>query len=540
MAINYAGGDFYPHRKPGIYSYTKHFVDEFGGRTAYLAYDNTIYPGLGGFNQSVVNKALWNIRALMEGARGAELAFINDTGININDPNNAGDILKVINKILNSQQTFERGIKYMKSLNGANKSEKDKMYRDVTRYFSYYLSESVKKQLKGYGPKRIATKTRDEIKDMINQIIGNALIESYEHVKDFIGTNGEIQGKFGKNHDVTQKKENMTEVKAITDMIETIKDLQGNGVFGNFGYLFGMDLDAMTKKNNQPFLELKNKNYRYAKVDANYGGSALELVISTVSAQIAQGILNVNNPDLKITGMHTGQLNEMKADALLFVGSAEVQPEDYLELVDRDQFKDSVRMQNVDALEKYYNKLKDSVQHVIAVSAKNYSITSDFGGIAAQEKMNLKNVGALLEQFGVDHVKELVTYLANCGPAMVHGAIADEMRTELQSYIGYFLFDNLQFEIKGDQPKPNVVNLLNVSGVYIPLSVYLEGLYNSLQEIAMTPSDFVNVTISLGGPTEQNVWTEDTWKQFRTDHETDTYISYRILKGVAEFITGLV
>ena len=46
--------------------------------------------------------------------------------------------------------------------------------------------------------------------------------------------------------------------------------------------------------------EVEKMVAKYAKVDANYGGSALELVISTVSAQIAQGILNVNNPDFDL------------------------------------------------------------------------------------------------------------------------------------------------------------------------------------------------------------------------------------------------
>ena len=80
---------------------------------------------------------------------------------------------------------------------------------------------------------------------------------------------------------------------------------------------------------------------------------------------------------------------------------------------------------------------------------------------------------------------------------------------------------------------------MNVSGIYIPLSVYLEGVYNAIQDAATTPSSLVSVSISLGGPTEQSVWTQDTWEKFREEHETQSFISYKILKNIAEFITNL-
>ena len=236
--------------------------------------------------------------------------------------------------------------------------------------------------------------------------------------------------------------------------------------------------------------------------------------------------------------MHTGQSNQMKADTLLFVGHGNINLDDYLQYVDRDTFGNQIRMQNVDALGRYLDNLENNVEHVIAISDKNYSITSHFDGINAQEKMNLQNAGLLLSQFRVDQVPDLITYLANCGAGtMVQGPVEDAVRTELQSYIGYFLFDNLRIEINGSA-RVNVVNLMNISGMYIPLSVYLEGVYNAIQDAASNPSSLVSVSISLGGPTTQSEWTPQTWGEFREEHETESFISYKILKGIADFITG--
>ena len=528
---------FYPHGKPAFYAYTKHFIDEFGGSTAYLAEANTKYPGLDGdSNRGVVVKALWNLRALIDGARAAELAFIKDTGININDPTSARDIFHTINLILNSKQTFERGLQYMKSLQGAKKDEKDKMYRDVSRYFGFYLNKTINKKMKDKVDDKILKMNKRQVEKLINSIITESLVETYTKVKDFVGPNGEIRGKFGE-YAKKKKGANEKQQDAITDMIDIIKKLGKSGAFSQFGYLFNLDVDTLMQNDNKGLIKLKEKAYNSAQVDSNYGGNALELITSLVAAEI--GNINIQNPGLTITGMHTGQSNQMKADTLLFVGHGNINPDDYLQYVDRDTFGNQIRMQNVDALSRYLDNLESNVEHVIAISDKNYSITSHFDGINAQEKMNLQNAGLLLSQFGVDQVPDLINYLANCGAGtMVQGQVADAVRTELQSYIGYFLFDNLQIEINGSA-RVNVVNLMNVSGMYIPLSVYLEGVYNAIQDAASNPSSLVSVSISLGGPTVQSEWTPQTWGEFREEHETESFISYKILKGIADFITNL-
>ena len=527
---------FYPHGKPGFYAYTQYFVDEFGGKTGHLAISNTQYPGLNAdAGKSVIVKALWNLQALIQGARAAELAFIADTDININDPNSASEIFRSMNLIFNSKQTFQRGLDYMRSLaNPANKGEKDKMYRDVSRYFASYFDKMLHKNIDKLKQPDILSMNKSDVEQLINNIITESLVETYTNVQDFIGPNGEIRGKFGQYH---QPGQNEQEVQAITDMINIIQQLGDSGAFRQFGYLFDLKTEDLMKNNNQGLINLQKQTYNKAKVDTKYGGNALELITTMIATEI--GKIHIENEGLTIVGRHTGQSNEMKADTLLFVGKGTINTDDYLKYVDKKTFGDSVRMQNIDALGRYLDKLENNIKHVIAISDKNYSITANFGGVSAQEKMNLQNAGLMLGQFGVDQVPELITYLANCGASMVQGQVADAVRTELQSYIGYFLFDNLHIEVSGSAPKVNVVNLINVSGLYIPLSVYLEGIYNSIQDIASSPSSLVSVSISLGGPTEQSVWTAATWGEFREEHETESFISYRILKDIAHFITNL-
>ena len=534
---------FYPHGKPAYYSYTTHFLEvghDYGG----ASYGHTLYPGLNGRQQNAVtNKALANLQNLINAARAAEKAFLADTGIDVENAN-ASNIFRHMNEIFNSRQTFERGLQYMKSINASGKMmDKGEMYRDVSRYFGTYLSQILRSELKRFLAADIVKMSQGQIKALINDIIGDALIRTYERVADYINEDtNRIRGKFGdSNKGKAAIRDNEKEVQAVKDMIQTIEKLKGLGAFKEYGYLFNLSEDTLKqmtdRKDRRYRIKLDKKKFNGAQVDANFGGNILELITSVVAAEI--GNINIKNEDLTITGVHTGQMNQMKADTILFVGKGQINPQDYLKLTDQSPYE-SVRMQNVEAMSKYLKKLDDNLKHVIMISDKNYSITASFGGVNAQEKMSLQHVGGMLSQFGVGQVVELVNYLANCGPEMVQGAVNGEIRTELQTLIGYFLFDHLQINVSGGgSPGPNVVNMMNVSGMYIPLSVYLEGVLHGLQNALNNPTSFVSVTISLGGQTEQKVWTAGTWGEFRESHETQTFISYRILKDIASFISAL-
>ena len=530
--------NFYPHGKPGWCAYTQKFVDDgFVEEHRERAIINTKYPGLDEPNQSLaIGHALTNLQILINSARAAETAFLKDTGIDITEKASANDIFRYMNDILNSKQTFERGIKYMKQLSKVGKDgKKEQTYRDVTRYFGSYLEAAVRKEMKGIKANQLVKMTSQEIENLINNIISEALISSYEKVRDFIGKDGKIRGKFGNK---TAARENEEEIQAITDMIE----VKNTNAFGQLGHLFNLDENTLLawRKKEINFKQRKGNKYNNAQVDSNYGGNALEVVSSMVAAELGNINIQTSGGDLRIVGKHTGQDNQMKADALLFVGRGKINPDDYIEYIDNQTFNNHVRMQNVDALERYLNNLEKNISHVIAISDKNYSIKADFEGITAQEKMKLQDVGLLLSQFGVGQVAELINYLANCGNEMIHEDVDGRVRTVLQTYIGYFLFDHLQIDTGAASNGPNVVNLINVSGMYIPLSVYLEGIYKSLEQAFLTPAKFVSVSISLGGDTTApSNWTAEIWGNFRESHEIKTFIEYKILKGIADFISNL-
>lgn len=557
LALRFRGSNgFYPHGKPAEYAYTERFT-KVGNDINRMSEANTRYPGIDveEGQQNILQEALENLQSLIDGARQAELNFLADTGMDIYNMNGK-DIFKAINLIFNSKDTIDRGLQYMKQLANPDKdSPYSQTYRDVSKYFSSYLNKAIEEEMKGITGKRIALMTPDEVKEYVNQIISRALLLSYERVEDFIKKDGERRGKFGTNTKYDKDVERA--IQAVSDMTETIKELRKTGAFKEFGNLFNLSQDTLkewrtTKQQTGKsiFARRKGSKYNNTKVASDYDANALEVITSTAAALL--GNINAHNMggllDLTIVGQHTGKWNNMKADTLLFVAKANINTADY---INEEEYKKnidssikSVRAQNIDAIDKYFDVLKDNVSHVIAISDKNYSITADFKerGIEAQ-KSNLANVGEMLSKFGVGQTQELINYLANCGASMVQGEVNSSIRTMLQTQIAYYLFDKIEVKVSGPKSSINVVNLINTGGMYIPLSVYLEGLYESLvrarNEVLGTPSQFVSVSISLGGPTGGRIWTEGTWARFRQQHEQKSFIEYKFLKNLAEFISGL-
>ena len=527
---------FYPHHGPKKYSYTSDFFD-YRPKTGVQAKSNTAYPNIGNEKRTHI-KALINIQRMMVGARAAEMTFLAETGIDLTNANNAKTIFNLFNKILAAEDQTSRALQYLKQLSTSRSKirDTDKTYREVSRFFTYYLEKSLQKHL--YGTHfNVAERTDTQLERDIDKILGDALENTYKSVKDFVNSKGELRMKNGAYADSRGQEEQV----AVLQMLETIQSLKNTGLFGKFGHLFDLNREYFQSLTREGKGKIIVKKPTIAKsLDNRYGGAALELIDSAIAAEFAK--VNIKTKDFTITGQSTGQKNEMKADAMLLVSATgTVNIPDFLDFVQtgKDQ---SVRVQNIKALEEFLEKLADRVQHVIMISDKNFSITTNFGGIDVQSSMNLKNLGAMLGQFGVRQVEELINFLANCGPDMIHPEGANQIRTTLASYIGYFLFDHL--EIAGTVTTgPNVVNIINASGVYLPLSVFLEGFYNALKGVEGNPSSFVSVSISPGGPTSgvgYTPWTPGVWQKFRSEHELQTTVSYKILSNLASFITGLV
>jgi hypothetical protein len=91
-------------------------------------------------------------------------------------------------------------------------------------------------------------------------------------------------------------------------------------------------------------------------------------------------------------------------------------------------------------------------------------------------------------------ISSLMFVLANTDDTLVGGPDAYDACTFIATYIGYYLFDDLQIDDNFGNISTQAVHLFNLDGVYIPLSVFLYAALEAFQKSADRSRDFVNVT----------------------------------------------
>jgi hypothetical protein len=83
----------------------------------------------------------------------------------------------------------------------------------------------------------------------------------------------------------------------------------------------------------------------------------------------------------------------------------------------------------------------------------------------------LRKVGATSD------IEALMFVLANTDAELVGGPDADTACRFIATYIGYFLFDDLQIDEMMPGLTTQAIHLFNLDGIYIPLSVFLRAAY---------------------------------------------------------------
>lgn len=511
---------FFPHDEPSKYAYTSDFYDvsEKAGRQAFwnTQYYASIQYGTTNF------KILDNLQTLIDGARQAELSFLADTGVDITNGDNAKKIFENMNLILNSQKLFERNKQLMQQFT----KNKNVELKDPSKFFFTYLKQGIEKYAieKHFNVKKAAG---PQLKQVLDQIMGYALEHTYSM------------------YITTQKGESEQQVQAaMQEMVQAIQNLQNTGVFSQYADLFKLK-DKLLEGADKKGIVVSKPKMTIGSFDK--GGTPLELVTSVVTAEMAKiNCINQSSDfSLQITGGETGSsaFNEQKGDSMLAFATGEIDFSQMQQIFEKHKKDDgSTRLQNINAFQEFLDKFGDKIKHLVVISDKNYTINANWRGFHAQEPMTLENAEAMLGKFDVPNIQELIDYLANCGPDMIQGDVTSQVETEIASYIGYFLFDHL--EITGSPTSAtNVVNVINLGNTYIPLSVYLEGVYNSLSAHlnGMTSDNLVEVTISLdGNTTAPSKWTEDIWNEFRSDREKSSTLAYKVMQDIAQYVTELI
>ena len=181
------------------------------------------------------------------------------------------------------------------------------------------------------------------------------------------------------------------------------------------------------------------------------------------------------------------------------------------------EMKDASREEARLAAKRIHERLqKVDKGFLIYTNVKNYGLSSDthFKGT---ENMKLQQYYSLLSEIqDTKKLSQFVTAIMNT----LTGAIAEEKKEEISSLIAqdlaYFLFDDYETIGKELPRSANAVHMFMLSDFYVPLSLLLQLLAKSFDDLEDNPKKYGSITIYSGKIKYPNgPWGMEEWREQR-------------------------
>ena len=403
---------------------------------------------------------LSNLQSLMQREEAKEDQFLNEHfGVSSTSPRQDAERIQAFSKLYQMESVFARNIEKIKAV--AEGSKQGKI--DITSVFRSYLEQEFNEYTKNTPPEAL---TEVGIKE---EVVKKALIRAYNSRDDRM------------MHEETATRSYQELVQVVESM--TAQDPLIQDVFDLY---FGSTIDQIKLALTQDKTTKSGKQLTDAQKAIKQGktlhGNLLEISSAFIANYLRQ---NVKGSNVQWTGE-----GKQKADLAEIIGSFQA------ELPTSDPLIDgSIREQMVNKMEKFYDNLKEERGYIVEISAKNYDLATPYfkdGGFAAQGATTIENFERTMSAFGYDQdrVDALVYALINIGPDTLTNDNTEICR-QISTLIGYFLFDDINLDLKGNVKG---IHLFNLGGIYVPLSSFLKKAYQSIKTYQGSPSTYVKVS----------------------------------------------
>lgn len=514
---------FYPHKKPAdTYSYTADFVQEsaYHGEEAkshVMAEAAAVGGGISSSNEQL-GSALVELSRMIIIARTAEQTFLTDHNLKF-PGNDWNQLITGINKILSTEAAFKRNVQLISQVNNGT----DNTYQDVSTFFIGKLKSAILEE--------IHIDINASVTDIMVRAVRNA-IDKMSNMTDTKMKNGKIVTQ---NPDKTDK--NQQALQAFSELFGVIKLWQGYNFLQEINELFGLE-QYITNVRNEILhgTYTKAPSLTYQTKQGNKGTLA-EILYSAVVNGLGSGGVT-----WKVE--HTGAV-DYKPDRVL--GTVDITYNQSVENIKHNgiNYGRSKRAPGIAVMEDMYKQLQNAKGEIVLISDKNYIINQAFRqhkGFKAQDSSSLNALDSLFNALEIKGLNfdALINYLANVGSNMVVTSVDQSILDAISSQIGNFLFDDLSFS--GIPTGTNVVHVFNLSGIYMPLSIVLEGVYNGLMGVQGADlSAYVDVHVKASGDTPP-AWKKDesSWTSFRNTKMANNKVTVHFLRDFASIISQYV
>ena len=417
----------------------------------------------------------------------------------------AGQRIQIINSLYAAKNAFAHNIAKIQAI----KDGKGGGRIDVTTQFAFYL----RKEIEALSVEELS---EESIKECIERALYDMFF-SYEKGTD--------------NQPYAELAQALDHLKSTSNQPWIIDEL--------FSLYFGVPFEKVKSelegdaKASLSATDVKKKLWG----DYLYGGKKGN-VLEAVEA-MTQEFMNKNFGGANV--YRTGATG-MKADNIVTY-NIEVDVNKVFEESGRDSGK-SVRARSVDRLQELFNRVGTQGGYIVEISDKNYSLTSaafaENKGFAAQTNFKLDNFQTLLERMKVrdSDIKSLMFVLANTDSELIGGPDSTTACDFIATYIGYFLFDDLQIDENFSNLSTQAVHLFNLDGIYIPLSVFLRATIAAFEKSSLDARNYVNVVFNsnFSYKTQEDGLQEEDWTKLYRDRMTKSSLDIHFFGDFVNYI----
>lgn len=532
---------YYPKGKPVTFSYTKEFVsgEEIKTKSGRMinVHGQLAKKNIEGQKKIAANvitekgrggAAIAELNRMISMARKAEQRFLTSHKFK-NPGDNWNKLITDINKVLSTEEAFKRNVQLLKQFNEGDM----KTYEDVSSYFHKYLRSAI----------------YDNLVVDVNATGADILFNS---VQKAIKTMSEITET--KESDKTIKKlrtsDENKKLQAFSELFGVIKIIKGSSFLTEINNLFG--LEDYIEQARQGIINQKiNKRSEMPTLKYKSGKGGKGTLAEILYTMVEQGLGSRKNSSIEWhTVEHTGLAN-YKPDRVLATGVISYN-QAVQKVKDNDvNYNGSVRARGIATMEQFYDDLKDAESDIVLISDKNYLINKLFtegnekklGGFVAQGETSLNALEGLLNSLHINifDIDALINYLANVGSNLVETDIDNRILRAISTQIGNFLFDDLSFDESIIPNGINVIHVFQLSGIYVPLSIILEGVKRGVGNIGNTDlSSYVEVDFKASSDIPDS-WSKDDGEEvfidFRNTKMKNNTLSVNFLRSFASVIS---
>lgn len=487
----------------------------------YIKASSLISQSHGAFDINTMTQAYESLFSLYTQERQAEVTFINNR-LKLNyDPETISikELIDSINKILNFESTYKANIKRIIEPQEKQSQKLEYLYyttrftlsSEINKVLDNQIIPLLKQNLYRLGEQSLY----NDIDEILRQTIIRVLRDQY--ASPDMPDENKTYNEF------------MQMIKGLSSQDQLISDLLK---------VYGVDSEQIKRKvqSDVTAFDRQSTGIIKSKGGKGIGGFAFEAFVEAIGRAVVSGF---NGHVLS-----TGDLGNMKADQI-FSFDLTIDEDRLKQLVaDNDKDEYSRRMKNIQAIQKMFEELKDVKGEIVFVSDKSYDFTRQtFEGFTA-ESPSLRVAAKVLEKAGSSSelVEHFIFIAANSGYGRINGNNTEDIRQYMATAIGNFLFDDVVISQELSSEGLSSINRLhvfNLNNIYIPLSVLLKGLYDSLVSISKDYKQFINVGFSpaeLNYSEQKDGLNKKDWDSLYDNSITKAKFHIHFLKNFADFI----